>query len=290
MAVYSFTYTGGVQQWVAQKSGKVRFELISGRGAQNKSGKVSGEIDVVAGQVYNIYVGGNGSYTAGGWNGGGAGNTTGKTGGTSQGGGGATDVRLGGAALSNRIIVAGAPGGASGDNANAGMPGYPNGSPGVDGYDSNNYYLLTKGGGGTQSAGGAGGTNAFNSSYNGTAGSLGQGGVGGRGGNGDAAGGGGGGYYGGGGGAGQSSDSQSTASTAGGGSHYFGVAFTNVTHQVVTSLTPSVVITELWTPPSLTVNVGGIEKAYSDGFVNVDGVWKQIDEVHVFVDGVWIKS
>ena len=171
-------------------------ELVGGRGGRSAfeigglGDRVTGTLPVSAGATLYVRVGGNGSYTAGGYNGGGApGTVSGLS--RESGGGGATDVRTS-AALESRLAVAGGGGGAAltargGDAEQAGTD-----APGEPG---------SAGGAGTQSSGGAGGiSNWYNS---GAAGVLGMGGAGGSflspgaiaGGSG-----GGGGYYGGGGG------------------------------------------------------------------------------------------
>src|SRR5687768_2467111 len=84
--------------------------------AGGNGGSVSGVISVTPGQLYNIFVGGQGLISAGGYNGGGyGGNTPAVTFGA--GGGGATDITFGGSGLTNRIMVA-AGGGGSGGSTN----------------------------------------------------------------------------------------------------------------------------------------------------------------------------
>ena len=45
-----------------------------------------------------------------------------------------------------------------------------------------------------------------------------------------------------------------------------------------------------WTPPAISVKIGGGFRAYSDGWVKVNGTWRKIDEIHTKINGVWRKS
>jgi hypothetical protein len=159
-------------------------------------GRAQGTINLTAGQTINIYVGGQPSTTAGGWNGGG------NSGGNGRGGGGASDIRVGGTALNNRVVVAA--GGGGGGLTSSGYTG-SNGASGGGTTGSSSTASSGGGGlggGGTQAAGGA----STGCCGTGTAGTLGIGGNGGNGASGCGAytdgwgGGGGGGYFGGGGG------------------------------------------------------------------------------------------
>lgn len=214
----TFSYTGGAQVLaIPACATKVVLEAWGAEGGTNgadsskgKGGYARGEASNLAGKTLTIHVGGkggnNGSTAVAGWNGGGGhhgGNST-------NGGGGASDVRVDGAALGNRILVAGGGGGSAWCYSSTGVGGDGGNATGENGgYNSNatNAY----GRGGTQSGGGQGG------SFSGTApsGALGTGGNAyndnaGCGG----AGAGGGGYYGGGGGA--------HGGGGGGGSSYVG--------------------------------------------------------------------
>ncbi|MBV9334010.1 MAG: hypothetical protein JO146_08375 [Candidatus Eremiobacteraeota bacterium] len=181
-----------------------------------RGGRVYAKIPVKPGEKLYVYVGGRGTPTAGGFNGGGnPGNTYTWPG---NGGGGASDVREGGDALKDRVLVA-AGGGGQGGLASNPYPYYQcyggNGG-GKDGAHGGSVFG-GGGAGGSQTQGGAGG--AEGSGYgSGSPGQPGSGGALGRGGNGGtgakasgsgndggAGGGGGGGYYGGGGGAGGAS-------------------------------------------------------------------------------------
>ena len=214
----TFNYTGAAQTFTAPVSGTYSFDLKGARGGNVTSyyvtngglgGRAQGQMTLSAGQVVNVYVGGQGAdrlgnhpyggctLTNGGWNGGGANRSAGN--GTP--GGGASDIRIGGNGLNNRVIVAGGGGGCGWSYAAGGAGGGLNGNGGANGT-----------GGGTQNAGGNVGNSGASCSK--TAGSLGQGGDG----SGSSAGGGGGGggYYGGGGGG--------YNQGGGGGSSYYGGA------------------------------------------------------------------
>ncbi len=197
----TFAYTGGVQVFTVPAG--VTSLTIDARGAQGGGdltcigglgGRLQSVLTVTPGQVFNIYVGGAGVYASGaaGYNGGGTG-----IGGNGGGGGGASDIRFGGVALVNRILVAGAGGGATsnGGTANGGAGG---GLIGATGFGNNAWsctaFVFATGG--SQVAGGVGGTST-SCLWNGFNGTLG---IGGNSYTTYASGGGGGGYYGGGGG------------------------------------------------------------------------------------------
>ena len=198
--IYSYEYTGAVQNFMVQGTGKYVLEVYGAEGGGQqrygyaegeryggKGGYSKGEINLTAGQTLYVYVGGKGflgpnlmpTYVwSGGWNGGGGCQCS-----TSEGtGGGATDIRLNGTALTNRIIVAGGGGGGSWksddtDGKGGSGGGLEGGRASIAGYVSTKYAY-----GGTQTAGGSEG------------GTLGNGGSS----MGNPNGGGGGGYYGGG--------------------------------------------------------------------------------------------
>ncbi|WP_203293541.1 HYR domain-containing protein [Luteirhabdus pelagi] len=109
----TFSYTGAPQQFVVP-AGVTEIQAVV-YGAQgganwvnnvNYGGGVEATIPVVPGQTLYIYVGEQPTGLTGGWNGGGNGESAG------AGGGGASDIRVGGTALTDRIVVAGAGGGA----------------------------------------------------------------------------------------------------------------------------------------------------------------------------------
>jgi hypothetical protein len=182
-----------------------------GRAATARGGRTFAIIPVTPGEKLVVFVGGDGD--VGGYNGGGAGGSSGRCHCTAEySGGGASDVRQNGDALADRVVVAAGGGGAGGfsygynrsqlaGGAGGGLTGgagsgYPSGHAGGGG------------GGGTQNTGGSGGSGGSFYRYSGEPGATGvpgQGGAGGSGGNssyagGAGGGGGGGGYYGGGGG------------------------------------------------------------------------------------------
>jgi hypothetical protein len=227
----SFPFTGDYYTWTAPNSGTYILETWGAQGGNaayngtiltygGKGGYAKGSISLTAGQILNIYIGGQGvgetststsAYVAGGFNGGGNGfNGDLTTNNRGAGGGGGTDIRIGGTALANRVIVGGGGGGGvyfTGYGTN--YPGFGGGLVGGDGGTANyNSTYSYSGKGGTQSAGGALGSNGTA----GTAGASGQGGTGS-----DfyyGSGGGGGGYFGGGGSGG--------GMASGGGSGYVG--------------------------------------------------------------------
>jgi hypothetical protein len=178
-----------------------------------RGGRVYAEIPVKPGEELYVYVGGQGTSNAGGFNGGGdPGNTYTWQG---NGGGGASDVRERDNALKDRVLVAAGGGGQGGSGSDAGIyydstGGNGGGKVGGSGFSP----FGGGGGGGSQTEGGAGGAEGSGSGSGapgqpGSDGAIGIGGSGGggakgsdSGNSGGAGGGGGGGYYGGGGGAG----------------------------------------------------------------------------------------
>ncbi|MCY9546768.1 glycine-rich protein [Lysinibacillus xylanilyticus] len=219
MSVTNFNYTGGVQQFTAQKTGQYKLQVWGAQGGLygGNGGYSEGLITLSAGEVLYVYCGGRFGY-----NGGGAGSST-----QNINGGGATDIRKGGTTLNNRIIVAGGGGGSgyvdrkSTDGLRAGGAG--GGLAGIDGTGPSTGTGSSRDGGkgGNQTTGGAGGPGGSP----GQAGSFGQGGsatiVNGNTQNGG--GGGGGGYFGGGGGANDSpTHNDNDDGGGGGGSGYIG--------------------------------------------------------------------
>ncbi len=200
----TFSYTGSVQT-VTIPAGitQITVDVMGAAGGGNtvvaggNGGRVVAVISVTPGQVYNIFVGGQGNVigTAG-YNGGGSG-FGGSIGTPGSGGGGASDIRFGGIALTDRIIVSGGGGGGTSNGGNAiggsggGLTG-GNGAPGTNPWVCTNTIIPT---GGSQVAGGLGGTST-SCAWNGFNGVLG---VGGNSYNNYRCAGGGGGYYGGGG-------------------------------------------------------------------------------------------
>lgn len=166
----TFNYTGGMQTFVVPPG--ITSLQIDCSGAQGSNGLglmpgtgglgafVSGTLAVTPGQTLNIFVGGQGVATNGGFNGGGNG------GGTFGGaGGGASDIRIGGVALANRVVVAGGGGGggASADGCASNFMG-GNGGGGGGQIGQNGISSPNGGGGfgGTVGAGGAPGIGCAN--------------------------------------------------------------------------------------------------------------------------------
>jgi len=212
---HTFDYTGSLQTYTIPTGvTSVTIDAWGGQGAGTSwaggaGGYSKGDLAVTPGEILNLCVGGQGgvysvgdqgTWTGGGWNGGGLGYRNGR------GGGGASDVRTGGTALANRVIVAAGGGGASGSSQCYGGSG--GGTSGASGLRFNAADPGFCGQGGTQGSGGSACINYGSAA----AGGLGQGGNGGTSGNFDGSGGGGG-YYGGGGG---------DQGGAGGGSSYTG--------------------------------------------------------------------
>jgi len=212
---YSWTVPAGVFS--------VQVDMAGGRGGNHFSGAIGGRggrvqaiIPVTPGQSLQINVGGSGTngqstwtWYSGGFNGGGNGYRGG-------GGGGASDIRIGGTALTSRVLVAGAGGGA-GWNCGNEKGGDGGGLVAQDGWYCGSFNPQHSGGGGTQTQGGNGAT-----SYIGGSGSLGQGQNAWGSSSCSGHGAGGGGYYGGGG--------AGCGGSGGGGSSFAAATATNVTH------------------------------------------------------------
>ncbi|MBK9453156.1 MAG: CUB domain-containing protein [Bacteroidetes bacterium] len=214
----TFNFTGGVQTFTVP-SGVTSITVdaygAAGYGALGYGGRVQSTHPVVPGEVLQIYVGGAGTETTGGFNGGGnAGANIGY-----GSGGGATDIRQGGAGLANRIMVAGG-GGGTGSNCgtNTAEGGHGGGLIGMSGCVFSCSDCQYTGAGGTQVAGGTAGPTGHGSCTGNQNGSLGQGGSNTVAGYGT---GGGGGYYGGG---------SGCFEGAGGGSSYTSPSASGVTH------------------------------------------------------------
>lgn len=248
----TFHYIGKRQLFkVPQGVTRIRVIALGGNGGGTKvsrGGRVTAVIPVLSGETLAVYVGGNGTKTAGGFNGGGDGGANGFGNGNAYGGGGASDVREGGNSLKDRILVVGGGGGQGGWDSGGrygpygvGGKGGPltggTGQPGYGNYYSTNdcsgKYSSGYGGcpgtGGTQSAGGNGGGEGTGVLCWGTQGFPGSFGMGGQGAIvgksssgsyyecGGLGGGGGGGYYGGGGGGQGASYGSSPIGGGGGG-------------------------------------------------------------------------
>ena len=217
----TFHYTGSEQSFEVP-SGVTAIKIVADGAAGAsyspekvaRGGRTQATVTVSPHSTLYVFVGGEGSFGSGGFNGGGA-----VPGSGGYGGGGASDVRQGGDGLSDRIVVAGG-GGGSGDRNQHGGPG--GGLTGKNGSGPTHGTRGGGGGGGTQSAGGAGGTAGVTGGNPGAPGELGVGGTGGQNGayssrSSGNGGGGGAGYYGGGGGGGGGYESCGPAFTGGGG-------------------------------------------------------------------------
>lgn len=273
-APVTFNYTGSVQTYTVPPC-VTQLNIVAaggkGGGFNGANGAtVSGVLNVTPGQVLQIYVGGQGSCPAAGWNGGGSGGfASGSYSGC--GGGGASDVRIAPYTLNNRVIVAGAGGGTGGGNENVGggSGGCAIGAAGLSSFGSGAT-------GGSQFSGGMGGAPWISSGNYGGSGSLGNGGNGAN----DPCynvapgGGGGGGYYGGGGGG-----SDCFASTPfGGGGGSGGSSLTpaggscvqgNNTGNGYVTITPNFTGLDLTiTPTSATICVGESVTITANGAVN----------------------
>lgn len=172
----TFDFTGAPQTYVVPAGiTSLRIEAEGAQGGANWAnntnfgGRITATFDVTPGETLHVYVGGQGSL-AGGWNGGGAGD------GAGRGGGGASDVRRGGTALTDRIIVAGAGGGAGYWSSLHVVGGVGGGLTGGDGYREPDFGSNPGGRGATQTAGGTDGT-CVSFFVPALAGSLGQGGT-----------------------------------------------------------------------------------------------------------------
>lgn len=146
----TYTFTGAAQSWtVPTDITQVTFIVDGAQGSngqltpstQGKGGlgaRAQATLAVSPGQIFQLMVGGTGSLTAGGFNGGGNGgiDLLSHRGG---GGGGASDVRSGACAatltcaLSNRRLIAGGGGGGAADEGNGGSGGQVGGDGGFRG-------------------------------------------------------------------------------------------------------------------------------------------------------------
>lgn len=192
---FTFEYTGAQQSLTVPGPGTYSIEVWGGQGRNNHEGNVAGglggyakaNVPLTTGDTLYIYVGeGGGSGTAACWNGGGAGGTSGCVNAQGGAGGGASDVRKNGAALGNRVLVAGGGGGAGGNRIKGCGPGTGGGGGGgyFGGGGGASWTVNSVATGGTQTSGGAGGTVSSGglpdlSGTPGESGSSGQGGAGG---------------------------------------------------------------------------------------------------------------
>jgi hypothetical protein len=220
----TFLYTGAVQNWTVPVG--VTDIIVTAVGAAGsdgtnspnntpgKGGSITGEFNVIPGEILYICAGSIGTH--GGYNGGGP-----QAQSPFYTGGGASDVRTN-TSLTDRIIVAGG-GGAYPGNGGMGGDGAglydTNGAAGLGAYDPTLDFTSIPGGGGTETSGGTAGVGNYGPAP--TAGSLGTGGTGYQWG-----GSGGGGYYGGGGGG---SELYGAHAGGGGGSSYLSPSGTFLT-------------------------------------------------------------
>lgn len=170
----TFSFTGSVQQFTVPAGvTEIRAAVYGAQGGANwvdninYGGLVEADIPVIPGQILYIYVGEQPIGINGGWNGGGNGEFAG------IGGGGASDIRVDGNALTDRIIVAGAGGGAgywSGQHIVGGLGGGLIGGAGYRDTPAN-----AGGDPGTQTSSGNGTCGSFNNPI--VAGGLGYGGA-----------------------------------------------------------------------------------------------------------------
>ena len=216
----------GQYSFIVPLTGNYKLEVWGAQGGGTTGGYggySKGVVSLTKGDVLYMVVGGKGTSTVGGYNGGGnaSGGTTNNYGGA---GGGATHIAKSSGLLStfsnntsSILIVAGGGGGAAGWVGNntvysdGGSGGGYQGNSGIAGKNSVSSGSYTEAGGGSQSSGG---TAAVGTEANGNAGSFGQGATSGN----RMYGGGGGGFYGGGGGGG----SYYISLSGGGGSGYIG--------------------------------------------------------------------
>lgn len=216
----TFTYTGGEQKFkVPTDVTSIKIVADGAAADTSKGGRTEATVAVTPGETLHVFVGGEGAFSTGGFNGGAIGCH--RSDGQSWGGGGATDIRQGGDGLGNRIVIAGGGGGRGFNKSHGGPGGGPTGGTGKGPPRGKHGQ---GGGGGTQTQGGAGGVGGDARGSPGSPGALGVGGAGGgNSGSGshmpNCGGGGGGGYYGGGGG-GSGSLNDGSGGGGGGGSSY----------------------------------------------------------------------
>ena len=105
-----YDYTGEVEQYIVPACvTQLEITLRGAKGGGTNGGNgstVTGFLDVTEGQILEIRVGGLGSCTGGGYNGGGDGGTANSSANYGCGGGGASDIRFAPFSLSDRIVVA----------------------------------------------------------------------------------------------------------------------------------------------------------------------------------------
>ncbi|MGQ0824615.1 MAG: glycine-rich protein [Actinomycetota bacterium] len=165
----AFAYSGSPSYWTVPAGvTAVEVELWGAQGGGAHGGEGGHAVAIVAvqpGQVLQVNVGGAGSTTAGGWNGGGPPDHLGDPSVFPSGGGGATDIRIGGTTLDDRHVVAGGGGGmAAGATSASGFGGFGGGISGGAG-DPGSSGLVEPSPPGTQTSGWIPGQGAPNSVY-----------------------------------------------------------------------------------------------------------------------------
>lgn len=155
----TFNYTGAVQTFVVPPGvTSVNIQTWGAQGGSNWvnnnnfGGYVAADVAVTPGTTLYVYVGGQATSTAGGFNGGGSGEGAGK------GGGGGTDVRIGGTTYNDRVVCAGGGGGAGYWSNLHVVGGQGGGLTGGNGYRDPDFATNPGGKGGSQVIGGADGT------------------------------------------------------------------------------------------------------------------------------------
>ncbi|MDA9315875.1 glycine rich domain-containing protein, partial [Pseudomonadales bacterium] len=175
--VFTFSFSGTQQEFLIPSGvNRIVVEVYGAQGGDpiygGKGGLVEAVVDVTAGELLFLNVGGAGfghdDRDQNGWNGGGRDFSDPDKNYTLT-GGGASDIRLGGVALPNRIVVAG------GGGQRAYPLAYGGAGGGAIGQDGPNVTSATGGTGGNLATGGLGGCGG---SYCGGDGSQGQGGAG----------------------------------------------------------------------------------------------------------------
>ena len=295
--VNDFNYTGSVQTWsVPTGVSQVQLEVWGAQGGTYSSyiggrgGYSVGTLNNLSGvNTLHVYVGGAGTTsTTAGYNGGGAGVSSGR------GGGGATDIRLNGTSLYDRIIVAGGGGGAGVSYGSANPAGCGGGEYGGDGYYNytNGSYVTgnNRSGGGATPTGGGISWNSISS----TQGTFGQGGNA----NNYSCGGGGGGWYDGGG--AYDSDSDSDGRYGGGGSGYVWTAASSANAPVGYNVSSDYYLADAQTiagNTSFTAPDGSSETGHSGNgharitfIVNVQNCPSAIATVPVDLGGITIST
>jgi hypothetical protein len=296
----TYAYSGAAETWTVPPGvTSVSFQVVGAPGGRSggvnfahadggRGADLRATLALDPGTPVVITVGGPGGTDgreAGGFNGGGGNTVVGNSYPLAGGGGGASDVRIGGAALADRVLVAGGGGGGGGFGSGtgpggsggpAGGTGGDAGAPGAAGVANAGTGSAGPGGGGgagTTIAGGAGGAAGGGlGAAPGGSGSLGQGGAF----TGALAiargGGGGGGLFGGGSGGGAGEDFQATVTPGAGGGgggasgHTTGFGIADVSLGIDTARVPKVVITyvdEMAPNVSIDVAVGQASPAAS---------------------------